>query len=71
MNARQDSHLTAFSESLNVQKTSSIQAFERSMEQLARDGIERWRQKFESGLHALVKNLNEQFRAESSATQDE
>jgi hypothetical protein len=68
MNARQDSHLTAFSESLNVHKTSSVQAFERSMEQLARDGVERWRQKFESGLNALVKNLNEQFRAESSAT---
>lgn len=68
MDAKQGSQLTAFSESLNAHKTNSIQAFERSMEQLARDGVERWRLKFESGLNALVKNLNEQFRAESSPT---
>ena len=64
MKAKQDSLTTAFSESLNVRKTSAIQAFERSMEDLARASVERWRAKFEAGLQGLLKSLNEQFRAE-------
>jgi hypothetical protein len=64
MKAKQDSLTTAFSESLNVRKTSAIQAFERSMEELARASVERWRAKFEAGLQGLLKSLNEQFREE-------
>lgn len=71
MKAKQDSLVTAFSESLNVRKTSSIQAFERSMDDLARDSVERWRAKFEAGVNALLKSLNEQFRAEMKSNQDE
>ena len=70
MKAKQETLTTAFSESLNVRKTSSIQAFERSMEQLARESVERWRVKFEGGINALVKSLNEQFRVENNDTGD-
>lgn len=64
MQAKQDSLVTAFSESLNVRKTTAIQTFERSMDELARDSVERWRAKFEAGVNALLKSLNEQFRAD-------
>jgi uncharacterized protein YbcV (DUF1398 family) len=66
MKSRQDAQVTAFSESLNVRKASGIQTFEHSMEQLARASVERWRVKFDAGLQALTKSLNEQFGAEDN-----
>jgi hypothetical protein len=45
------------SDSLKRQATDALQAFEGSMEQLARLSIERWRLKLEGGLNALTKSL--------------
>jgi hypothetical protein len=45
------------SDSLKRQATDALQAFEGSMEQMARLSIERWRLKLEGGLNALTKSL--------------
>ena len=57
------------SESLRAQSAEALQDFERSMEALARESVERWRMTLAGGLNSLVKSLGEQFqmRAESGA----
>jgi hypothetical protein len=51
--------------SLKSQATDALQAFDDSMEHLARLSVERWRLKLEGALNALTKNLSEQLRMET------
>jgi hypothetical protein len=64
----QEGIVASVSESLNGQATNALQAFEHSMEHLARLAVERWRLKLEGGLNALAKSLNEQFRLETGSS---
>ncbi len=57
--------VAAVSESLKQQAAHALQAFEDSMEHLARHSVERWRLKLEGGLSALAKSLNEPFGLET------
>jgi len=66
MQAIQESISTSTSEALKTQAAHALQAFEHSMEQLARLSVERWRLKLEGGLTAMTKSLNEQFRLETA-----
>ena len=59
MKVVQNGIVASASESLKGQAASALQAFENSMEHLARLSIERWRLKLEGGLNALAKCLNE------------
>ena len=70
MRAMQESISTSTSEALKSQAAHSLQAFEHSMEQLAKLSVERWRLKLEGGLTAMTKSLNEQFRLETAAGED-
>lgn len=49
------------SESLKVEAANALQAFEHSMEELAKLSVERWRLKLANGLNALAKSFGEQF----------
>jgi cell division septum initiation protein DivIVA len=66
MRVIQDGIIVSVSESLKAQAAEALQTFERSMEHLARLSVERWRLKFEGGLNALAKSLNEQFRVDTT-----
>jgi hypothetical protein len=59
MKVVQNGIIASASESLKGQAANSLQAFEHSMEHLARLSLERWRLKLEGGLNALAKSLNE------------
>ena len=58
--AAQDTMASA-SESVNSQVANASQAFERSMEEMARRSIEGWRLKLAAGLNALAKRVGEEF----------
>ena len=49
------------SESLKVQISETLQAFEGRMDELAQKCVERWRTAFAGGLNSLVRILGEQF----------
>jgi hypothetical protein len=70
MKAMQESISTSASESLKAQAAHALQVFEHSMQQLARLSVERWRVKLDSGLNAMTKSLNEQFRLEIKAGEE-
>jgi hypothetical protein len=59
MKVVQNGIVASASESLKGHAANALQAFENSMEHLARLSIERWRLKMEVGLNALAKSLNE------------
>ena len=69
MNSIQERIVASVSESLKGQAGNALQAFEDSMEDLARLSVERWRLKLEAGLNALAKSLNEQFRPATEGDQ--
>ena len=69
MKTVQESISASNSEALKAQAAHALQAFEHSMEELARLSVERWRLKLEGGLTAMTKSLNEQFRLENAAGQ--
>jgi hypothetical protein len=68
LKATQEGILASFSESLKEQAANALQAYEHSMQHLARLSVESWRLKLEGGLNALTKSLHEQFR--TSADED-
>ena len=70
MKVAQEGITAAASESLKAQAAHSLQAFEHSLEQLARLSVERWRLKWEGGLSAMTKSLNEHFRLETRAGEE-
>jgi hypothetical protein len=59
------------SESLNAQVTDASQAFEHSIQEMARLSVERWRLKLAANLNALAKNLGEQFQLEADSGSSE
>lgn len=62
--------VTYVRESLKSQSQESLQAFERSMQAVAADCVERWRIRLADGLNALAKNIGEQFQLDpESASQ--
>ncbi len=63
--------LASVSESLKVQAADASRAFERSMEDLARVALERWRTTLAVGLNALVKNLGEQFQLQAKSVEND
>jgi len=63
--------VASVSESLDVQKTGALQAFEHSMEEMAKFSVERWRLKLAAGLNALAKSVGEQFQAEAGPSDSE
>ena len=69
MTTFQKGAIATVSETLRGQTAEALREFERSMEGLARESVERWRLTLAGGLNSLVKSLGEQFqvRAESGA----
>jgi hypothetical protein len=61
MGATRNDMLVAFSGSLSTESVKSLLVFERSMEEAAKQSVERWRLKLVANLNALVKNLGEPF----------
>lgn len=62
--------VTYVRESLKSQSQESLQSFERSMEAVAADCVERWRTRLADGLKALAKTMGEQFELDTeSATE--
>jgi hypothetical protein len=54
--------IASASGSLEVETRDALRGFEKSMEDLAKASVERWRVKLAGGLSALAKNLDEQFQ---------
>jgi len=67
MATAQKNMLASASESLNAQVTHASQAFEHSMQEMARLSVERWRLKLAANLNALAKNLGDQFQLEAES----
>jgi len=57
----QNETVCSVSGQLKIRAADALQVFERSMDELARISLERFRLKLEGSLHALAKSLNEQF----------
>jgi exonuclease VII small subunit len=57
----QNGILASVSESLQVQASHALQAFEHSMEELTRLSVDRCRLRLEEGLNALARGLHDQF----------
>ena len=47
--------------SMKIQVAETLQSFERGMEELAQQSVERWRRSFAGGLNSLLRTLGEQF----------
>jgi hypothetical protein len=60
----------AVSESMRVQAAGTLEAFEQSLEELARRSVERCREVLASGLNSLVRSLGDQFRLEPQSNHD-
>jgi hypothetical protein len=61
--------IASASESLKIEAANALQAFEHSMEELAKVSVERLRLKLAGGLNALVKNLGEQFQLQAESAE--
>jgi hypothetical protein len=60
----------AVSESMRVQAAGMLEAFEQSLDELARTSVERCRSALASGLNSLVGSLGDQFQLESTSNHD-
>jgi hypothetical protein len=63
--------VASVSESLKSQAEAASRVFERSMEDLARLSLERWRTTLAVGLNAVVKNLGEQFQLQATSIEND
>ena len=63
--------VASVSESLKSQAETASRVFERSMEDLARLSLERWRTTLAVGLNAVVKNLGEQFQLQATSIEND
>lgn len=52
-------------ELLRTQVTQAMQSFEKSMQELARNSVDKWRKTLAGGLTSLVNTLGDQFRMEA------
>ena len=59
----------AVSESMRVQAAGMLEAFEQSVDELARRSVERCREALASGLNSLVGSLGDQFQLEPASNQ--
>jgi hypothetical protein len=59
--------IASSSDSLKAEAAIALQAFEHSMQELAKASVERLRLQLASGLNVLVKNLGEQLQSEAQA----
>jgi len=59
--------IASVSESLKGQAEDASRVFERSMEDLAKLSLERWRSTLAAGLSAVVRNLGEEFQLQAGA----
>jgi hypothetical protein len=57
--------IESVSESLDEQSTSALQAFEHSMNDMAKASVEGWRQRLAGSLNGLAKSLSEQLGLDS------
>jgi hypothetical protein len=57
-------------ESMRVQAAGTLEAFEQSLDELARKSVERCRGALASGLNSLVRGLGDQFRLEPTSNHD-
>ena len=62
--------VSSASDSLKTEAANALQAFERSMEELAKLCTERWRLKLAGGLNALAKGLGEQLQMQANSGDD-
>ncbi len=70
MGSVQNATVASVSESLKIQTADALQTFDRSIEQLARLSIERYRLSLEGGLNALARSLHEQFAIQTKSGDD-
>jgi len=66
----QNGIVASVSESLKIQAADALQAFEHSMEELARLSVEGCRLRLEEGLNALARTLTEQFPLQAKPGDD-
>ena len=59
--ANRDEALVSFNESLAAETTDSLRAFDESIDQSAKQSIERWRLKLAADLNAVAKKLGDEF----------
>ncbi len=59
--------VSSASDSLKAEAATALQAFERSMEEMAKLSAERWRLKLAKGLNALAKGLSEQLQMQANS----
>ena len=58
------------SEALRAQTAEALQEFERSMQELAGQSMERWRMTMAKGLNSLVRSLGEQLQLQAESSTD-
>jgi exonuclease VII small subunit len=66
MKTAQKEVVASASQSLKSEAESALQAFDHSMNEMAKLSIECWRLRLAEGLNALIKNLGEQFQSEAA-----
>ena len=62
--------IASLSESLEAQRQQALKEFEKSMQDLTKASVERWRLQLATGLSALAKSLDEQLRLEPKSSGD-
>jgi hypothetical protein len=70
MSSAGQSTIASANESLNSQVTDASRAFERSMDEMARLSVERWRLKLATGLNKLATSIGEQFPLNTECIDD-
>jgi len=63
--------IASVSESLKGQAEDTSRVFERSMDDLAKHSLERWRSTLAAGLSAVVRNLGEEFQLQATAIEND
>lgn len=66
--AAQNDRLASFSGSLKLQTANAFEAFEHSIEQLAKLTVERWRLKLSASFNTLAKSFGEQLQTDAGST---
>src|SRR5215472_17009635 len=61
----EDDRLGSFSGSLKLETANVLEGFEKSINELAKLSVERWRLKLAGSFNALAKNLGEQFQLDT------
>jgi hypothetical protein len=62
--------VTSVSQAWQRQAAEALQEFEHSMQELAKEALERWRLTLASGLNAVLKSLSEQFQLKAESVHE-